>query len=65
LIFRTKFAKFDNKAVPPTDGALAADLPESIKKQIPDEKQCVCGHGFTVEAGFETAKILIEIKDKN
>jgi len=48
------------------EAALArTDLPDSIKKQIPDEKQCVSGHGFTVEAGFETAKILIEIKSKN
>ena len=48
------------------EAALAdTNLPDSIKRQIPDEKQCVCGHGFTVSADYETAKKLIEIKYQN
>ena len=57
---------FGEKAV---KAAKNADLPENILKLIPDEKQCVCGHGFTVDIKTQTdadiAIKLIEIKRNN
>ena len=47
----------------------SADIPESIKNLMPDEKQCVCGHGFRMNIktteDLEIALKLIDIKDKN